>query len=83
MFTRLPPVAIAFLAIQGLAAGWLCYEASHAFGLAAGCEARLGATQRTETQTADLDAQLGKREAALDAAEAQLNGANPQSGAKP
>jgi len=83
MFTRLPPVAIAFLAIQGLAAGWLCYEAPHAFRLAAGCAARLDKTQQMETQAADLDAKLGKREAALDAAEAQLNGANPQSGAKP
>jgi len=80
MFTRLPPLAIAFLSIQALAAGWLCYEVYHTYPLLVGCQSQLGKAQQMEAQTTDLEAQLGKREAALDAAEVQLNGATPHPG---
>jgi hypothetical protein len=78
MLMRLPRLAIALLAIQAWAAGWLCYEAYNTFHSLAGCQSQLGKAQRMETQTTDLEAQLGKREAALDAAEAELNDAKPQ-----
>ena len=78
MFTTLPRLAIALLAIQGLAAGFLCYQGYDTFRSLAGCQAQLGKAQRMETQTTDLEAQLSKREAALDAAEAELNNAKPQ-----
>lgn len=78
MVMRLPPLAITLLAIQALAAGWLCYEAYDTFRVLAGCQSQLGKAQQMATQTTDLEAQLNKREAALDAAEAQLNDAKPQ-----
>ena len=78
MFTTLPRLAIALLAVQALATGWLYYQAYDTFRLLAGCQAQLGKEQRMETQATDLEAQLSKREAALDAAEAQLNDVKPQ-----
>ena len=78
MFTTLPRLAIALLAIQALAAGWLCYQGYDTFRLLAGCQAQLGKGQRMETQVTVLEAQLAKREATRDAAEAELNNPKPQ-----
>ena len=78
MFTTLPRLAIALLAVQALATGWLYYQAYDTFRLLAGCQAQLGKALGMETQTTDLEALLSMREAALDAAEAELNNAKPQ-----
>ena len=77
MFTRLPRLAIALVALQALAAGWLCYQSYDTFGLLAGCDSQLANAQRMETRTTNLERQISERETALDAAEAQVNDAKP------
>lgn len=75
MFTALPRSLIALLVIQAIATASFCYNAYSKSHWVARCQIRLDQSERIGTQLTELETQLATQDAALDAAEAQLNSA--------